>query len=76
VLLYCSMFNLPDVRVCDFAVHCKGCGENIPAQVMTMPDYWIVAGWPPCGERRVYVPSDIFPGRLSFWLMHSQPRVY
>ena len=40
------VFNLPETRVCDFTVHCKKCGENIPAPVGTMPDSWIVAQMP------------------------------
>ena len=38
-----AMWHLPESRICDFTVRCKGCGENIPAPVMTMPDSWIVA---------------------------------
>jgi hypothetical protein len=33
-----SMFNLRGASFCDFAVRCKGCGESIPARVLTMPD--------------------------------------
>lgn len=33
--------------------------------VQTMPDTWIVAECPLCGERRRYLPTDIFRGRLS-----------
>ena len=62
------VFNLPDARICDFTVRCKGCGENIPAPVQTMPDTWIAAVCPICGERRYYLPMDIFRGRLSFLL--------
>src|ERR1700745_2972099 len=51
-----SVSQLPQSRVCDFTVQCKGCGENIPAPVMTMPDTWIVAECPQCGERRSYLP--------------------
>ena len=68
------MFNLPDARVCDFAVRCKGCGESIPAPVLTMPDSWIVAECPLCGERRGYLPTDIFRGRLSYRLSRKPAR--
>ena len=59
------VFNLPESRVCDFTVHCKKCGENIPAPVGTMPDSWIVARCPLCREIRHYLPSEIFRGKLS-----------
>jgi hypothetical protein len=58
-------FGPPSPRLCDFAIHCKRCGETIPAPVQTLPDTWIVAACPLCGERRRYVPSEIFRGRLS-----------
>jgi len=59
------MFGPEPARICDFTVRCKGCGENIPAPVGTLPDSWIVAVCPLCGERRRYLPSEIFRGRLS-----------
>ena len=62
------MWNQPPSRLCDFAVRCKGCGETIPAPVGTMPDNWIVAACPLCGQRRRYLPSE-FSGahyRTSF----------
>jgi hypothetical protein len=62
------MWNLPSSGVCDYTVRCKGCGENIPAPVRTMPDTWIVADCPLCGARRRYLPPDIFRGRLSYRL--------
>lgn len=37
-----GMFNVPDCRLCDYTVKCKGCHENIPAPVETMPDTWII----------------------------------
>ena len=41
---------------------------------MTMPDTWIIAECPLCGERRAYLPGDIFRGRLSFRLMRKPVR--
>ncbi len=58
------VWNLPQPRLCDFAIRCKGCGEIIPAPVGTMPDSWIVAECPLCGQRRRYLPSEIFRGTL------------
>jgi len=63
-----EVWNLPESRLCHFTMRCKGCGENIPAPVRTMPDTWIAADCPLCGERRAFLPPDIFRGRLSFRL--------
>jgi hypothetical protein len=63
-----SMFLLPTTRICDFTVRCKECGENVPAPVGTMPDSWIVAQCPLCGQKRRYLPNEIFRGRLSHLL--------
>lgn len=68
------VFLLSDSRLCDFAVCCKRCRETITAPVMTMPDTWIVADCPLCGERRAYLPSDIFRGRLSHRLTRKPVR--
>lgn len=68
------MWNLPESRFCDFTVRCKGCGENVPAPVQTMPDTWIVADCPLCGERRAYLPPDIFRGRISYRLSRKPAR--
>jgi hypothetical protein len=48
-----------------FVILCKECHQNIPAPVETMPDSWIIAACPLCGEQRRYLPVDIFQGRLS-----------
>jgi hypothetical protein len=69
------VFNLPESRLCDFTICCKGCGENIPAPVQTLPDTWIIAECPLCGERRAYLPPDIFRGRVSFRLNRRERRV-
>ena len=66
------VWNLPETRICDYTIRCKGCGENIPAPVMTMPDTWIVAECTLCGQRRSYLPTDIFRGRLSHLLLPSR----
>ena len=67
------VWQLPESRVCDFTIQCKGCAENIPAPVMTMPDTWIVAECPLCGQRRSYLPPEIFRGRLSHLLLTRKP---
>ena len=33
-----------------------------------MPDSWIAAQCPLCGEERNYLPSEIFQGKLSYKL--------
>jgi len=68
------VFNLPQSRVCDYTVRCKGCGENIPAPVLTMPDSWIVAECPLCREKRRYLPPEIFRGTLSYQLRSRRVR--
>jgi hypothetical protein len=67
-------FNLPQTRQCDFTIRCKKCRENIPAPVGTMPDYWIAARCPVCGEKRSYLPSEIFRGNLSYKLARKPVR--
>ena len=59
------MFNLPENRLCEYTVRCKGCIENIPVPVQTMPYTWIIAGCLLCGARRRYLPADIFRGSMS-----------
>ena len=59
------MWNLPSSRNCGYAIRCKGCAENIPPPVETMPDTWIVAECVLCGAKRKYLPTDIFRGLLS-----------
>ena len=64
----------PQPRLCNFALRCKGCGETIPAPVGTMPDSWIVAECPLCGQRRRYLPTEIFRGMLSHKLRSQRVR--
>jgi RNase P subunit RPR2 len=55
-------------------IRCKGCGENIPAPVETMPAQPIVATCPLCGQQRRYLPSQVFQGRLSWKLLRKPVR--
>lgn len=59
------VYHAPTSGLYPFVIVCKGCGQNIPAPVETMPDSWIIAECPLCGQRRRYLPTDIFQGRLS-----------
>jgi hypothetical protein len=62
------VFNLPTTWQCDFTILCKKCGDNIPAPIGTMPESWIAAQCPICGEKRSYLPSEICQGKLSYGL--------
>ena len=69
------MFQPPPGR--SVVIRCKGCLENIPAPVETMPAQPIAAKCPLCGEHRRYLPSEVFQGRLSHMfirkpVMHSR----
>jgi hypothetical protein len=66
------MFHPPASQTHDYVICCKGCRENIPALVQTMPDDWIIATCPLCGEKRRYLPAEIFRGRLS-WRLQGKP---
>jgi hypothetical protein len=55
-------------------VHCKGCGENIPAPVETMPSQPVAARCPLCHEHRRYLPSEVFLGRLSHLMIRKPAR--
>jgi hypothetical protein len=57
-----------------FVIRCKGCAENIPAPVETLPASWIAAKCPLCGEHRRYLPTEIFQGRLSYALLRRPVR--
>lgn len=55
-------------------VQCKGCQENIPAPVESMPAQPIAARCPLCGEHRQYLPSDVFLGRPSHLVLRKPVR--
>jgi len=67
-----SMFQGPRTHLHPFVVTCKGCHQNIPAPVQRMPDTWIIAECSLCGEKRRYLPAEIFQGRLS-WQLEKKP---
>jgi hypothetical protein len=69
------MFHGPKSGIHPFVIICKGCQQNIPAPVQTLPDSWIVAECPLCGEKRRYLPGDIFRGRLSNDLLMKPSRI-
>lgn len=63
------MFHSPSSAIHPFIVAYKGCHQNIPAPVKTMPGSWIVAECPLCGTKRRYLPTEIFMGRVSHELL-------
>ena len=67
------MFPTPTSGIHPFVIVCKGCGQNIPAPVQTMPDTWIGAECPICKTKRLYLPTEIFRGRLSYKLARRGP---
>ena len=48
-----------------FSVHQKGVSRELPAGVgsYSFPSQSIVVVCPPCGERRRYLPSEVFLGK-------------
>jgi hypothetical protein len=59
------MFPMGESRLHPFVICCKGCLQNIPTPVETVPASWIAARCPLCGDYRRYLPSQVFQGRLS-----------
>jgi hypothetical protein len=46
----------------DFVIRCKGCRENIPAMVETLPASWIAIRCPLCGEHGATCPRRSLTG--------------
>ena len=69
------MFHGPTSGIHPFFIIRRGCQQNIPAPVKTLPDSWIAAECPLCGETRRYLPADIFRGRLSHELLMKSLRI-
>jgi rRNA maturation endonuclease Nob1 len=57
-----------------FVVECKRCRRNVAAGVQEFPFQSIVVFCPLCGERRQYLPSDVYLGRLN-QLVAKQARI-
>jgi hypothetical protein len=57
-----------------FVIACKGCHQNIPAPVETMPDSWIIAHCQLCKEKRRYLPAEKFSGRVPHDLLRKPVR--
>ena len=59
-----SMFEGLSARK-TFVVACKKCRRDIPTGVGDFPFQSIVVECPLCGEKRRYLPSEVFLGRVD-----------
>jgi hypothetical protein len=67
-----SMFQGPSARK-SFVVACKKCRRDVPTGVGEFPFQSIVVECPLCGEKRRYLPSEVFLGRVD-QLVNRQKR--
>jgi len=58
------MFQGPSGRKA-FVVACKKCRRDVPTGVNEFPFHSIVVECPLCGEKRRYLPSEVFLGRVD-----------
>jgi hypothetical protein len=81
--LWMTFAVYPPMLICMFpgpesskrvVVQCKGCRENIPAPVESVPAQPIAAKCPLCGAHRRYLPSEVFLGRLSHLMIRNPVR--
>jgi hypothetical protein len=54
-----------------FVVTCKRCRRDVPAGLKEFPFQSIAIECPLCGERRQYLPSEIFLGRANRLVTHQ-----
>ena len=67
-----SMFQGPSARK-TFVVACKKCRRDVPTGAGEFPFQSIVVDCPLCGEKRRYLPSEVFLGRVD-QLVNRQKR--
>lgn len=67
------MFQGPSTRK-TFVVVCKKCRRDVPTGVAEFPFQSIIVECALCGEKRRYLPSELFLGRVD-QLMARQKRV-
>jgi hypothetical protein len=72
-IIRCMGFGFPVMERKQFVVECKLCRREVPAGVVSFPFQSIVADCPLCGERRRYLPSEVFLGK-SHGLVSKQTR--
>ena len=66
-----SMFQGPSARK-TFVVACKKCRRDVPTGAAEFPFQSIVVECPLCGEKRRYLPSEIFLGRVDQLVNHQK----
>jgi hypothetical protein len=59
-----TMFQGPSARK-TFVVACKKCRRDVPTGAAEFPFRSVVVECPLCGEKRRYLPSEIFLGRVD-----------
>lgn len=59
-----NMFQGPSARK-TFVVACKKCRRDVPTAVGDFLFQSIVVECPLCGEKRRYLPSEVFLGRVD-----------
>ena len=59
----CMVFGFPIAGRRQFVVACKLCQRDVPACTDSFPFHSIVVPCPLCGERRKYLPSEVFLGK-------------
>ena len=67
-----SMFPGPSARK-TFVVACKKCRRDVPIGMAEFPFQSIIVACPLCGEKRRYLPSEVFLGRVD-QLVNGQKR--
>jgi hypothetical protein len=64
------MFILPTNRTL-FVVTCKRCRRDVPSGLTKFPFQSIVVDCPLCGEKRRYIPSEVFLGKPDHLVAHQ-----
>jgi endogenous inhibitor of DNA gyrase (YacG/DUF329 family) len=57
-----------------FVVECKRCRRDVPARVTEFPFQPIVVPCPLCGDRRHYLPAEVFLGRSHYLVTRLEHR--
>ena len=65
------MFQGPSTRK-TFVVACKKCRRDVPTGVAEFPFQSIIVEGALCGEKRRYLPSEIFLGRIDQMVTHQK----
>lgn len=60
------MFTPEIITRKQYVIECKRCRRDIPAGVREFPFQPIAVACPLCGERRQYLPSEVFLGNAHY----------